>query len=709
MTSKITQTHLERSAFVYLRQSTPDQVREHRESTERQYALAERAQKLGWRRDQVQVLDGDLGKSGKTAEGRGDFHQLCASVGLGEVGAVLALEASRLSRSQADWHRLLELCAWTHTLLIDHDGIYDPNDFNDRVLLGFKGTWSHTELHSMRMRLNGARKNKASRGELRFHPPTGYTWDEDGCLVFDPDEGVVAAVHRVFDLFRTLGSAYAVARCFADDGAPFPCRYWGGGNTLGALEWRPLRASRVGAILTSPIYAGAYAYGRHPVRPVVRDGKLIRTRQVMLPRGEWEVDIPGAHPGYITEQEYEENQRMLTMNRPNIETGARQGRPRGGAALLQGLIICGKCGRRMQVRYRGDKGHRVHSYFCVRGDNDFSDNGASVCWSTPSPRLDAAIERHVLAQLTTENLDLSLQVLHRLEEDVAESERQWQLRLERARQNAARAERQYNLVEPENRLVARTVERRWEEKLVELAELEQKYAEECAKPRLTLSAEERERILRLAQDLPAVWKAPSTRQEERKELLGLLVQQIALVPEDLPRRRTRAKILWHGGKVTEVVVERPDKYTQFVTPPAVVAAIRDLMMDHTDKEIAEILNERRILTGRNNRWTRHAVCGVRRNHGLLRPGKDSRRASLLEPREDGRYSAVAVAKIVGVSRPTVHAWRHAGLLNGIVEPGGRIWWFELNPELIAELRERPQVRCRPGRQLDVVDNEVQCG
>ena len=705
MTMKITAAHLERRAFVYLRQSTPDQVREHSESTTRQYALAERAQTLGWRPEQVRVLDGDLGKSGKTAEGRDDFHQVCASVGLGEVGAVFALEASRLSRSQADWHRLLELCAWTHTLLVDHDGIYDPNDFNDRVLLGFKGTWSHTELHSMRMRLNGARKNKASRGELRVSPPTGYVYDEDGALVFDPDEGVVAAVRRVFDLFRSLGSAYAVARHFAAEGARFPTRRWVGGSTLGPLEWRPLRATRVGSILSSPIYAGTYVYGRRPARPVLRDGKLVRMRQVTLPRGEWEVELAGAHMGYVTAEEHEENQRMLTMNRTTIETGERQGRPREGAALLPGLILCGRCGRRMQVRYRDDG----HSYFCARSDNDTSNTGASRCWSTPGARVDAAIERHVLAQLTEENLDLSLEVLRRLEADEGETERQWQLRLERARQEAARAERQYNLVEPENRLVARTVERRWEEKLADLAELEERYAEALAKPRLSLTTEERARILQLARDLPAVWRAPTTRNEERKELLGLLVQQIALVPEDLPRRQTRAKLLWHGGKVTEATAERPDKYTQFSTSSAILGEIAHLMADHTDEEIAAILNARGSRTGRNKTWTRQAVISARQNHDLPRPGKDSRRASTLEARADGRYSAVAVARTVGVCRQTVHAWREAGILDGVVDPGGRTWWFTLSEEQIAELRKRPQVRGRFERKTVVIDNEVQCG
>ena len=266
MNSKILKTHLERRAVVYLRQSTPQQVESNRESTERQYALADRAQLLGWENSQIQILDGDLGKSGQTTTGREDFHQLMAAVGLGEVGAVFALEASRFSRSQADWHKLLDICALTDTLVIDHDGVYNPNDFNDRVLLGFKGTWSHTELHGMRLRLQGAKLNKAKKGELRCTPPTGYVYDPDGQLVFDPDESVVAAIRLVFQQFQLLGTAFKVMRYFALNQIPFPRRIWRPGE-IGTLRWGPVNHSRITAILHNPTYTGTYVYGRRRSLP----------------------------------------------------------------------------------------------------------------------------------------------------------------------------------------------------------------------------------------------------------------------------------------------------------------------------------------------------------------------------------------------------------------------------------------------------------
>src|SRR5215471_16298653 len=275
MTTAIRPQHLQRPSYVYLRQSTPGQVHTHRESTERQYALAERAVELGWDRGQVHILDHDLGKSGTTTEGRTDFHRLMAAVGLGEVGAVFALEASRLSRSQADWHKLLDICALTDTLIVDHDGLYDPNDFNDRVVLGFKGTWSHTELHALRLRLHGAKLHKARKGELRCNPPTGYVYDPSGLLVLDPDESVVAAIRLLFQQFAALGSAYGVMRYFAQHHIPFPRRRWMPG-TSGARHWGPLGLSRVIAILHNPTYAGAYVYGRRRNQPVVVEGQRTR-------------------------------------------------------------------------------------------------------------------------------------------------------------------------------------------------------------------------------------------------------------------------------------------------------------------------------------------------------------------------------------------------------------------------------------------------
>jgi DNA invertase Pin-like site-specific DNA recombinase len=676
------------------RQSTPDQVREHRESTERQYALTELAMELGWPREQVWVLDRDLGTSGTTSSGRDDFHALCAAVGLGKVGAVLALEMSRLSRSEADWHRLLDLCAWTQTLLIDHDGVYDPNDFNDRVLLGFKGSWSATELHAMRNRLAGGRRHAAKQGRYRQRPPAGYTYDAKGVLVLDPDEGVVDAIRSVFRDFRRLGSAYAVASDHAKRGMVLPRRSPSGCGELGLLEWTRPRPGRVTAILNNPTYAGAYVHGKRPSRPVVRDGVLVGTRQVTVPPEDWAVVIRDAHVGYVSWQEYQDNQRLLTMNRTWTETDGRRGRPRGGAALLQGLILCGRCGRRMRVAYRGNDG-RSPAYVCPRRHTD---PRPVQCWSTAARPIDTAVERHVLDQVTADNLDVSLQVLHELEADQDARERSWKLRLERARQEATRAERQFDLVEPENRLVARSLERRWEEKLTVLAELEQAYEKDRHREHLVITPEQRRRILQLARNLPAVWHAATTRAEDRKELLGLLIKQAALVPEDLPEATTRILLLWHQGTTTELVVPRPRGVAAVRTAPQVLARIQQLMPDHTDAAIAAILDEDGQRTGRGRRFTATRVAAARHRHALMRHDKDKRAAGRVDPREDGLYSTVGLAHLAGVRVSTVHYWRKKGRIKGIQEHKRGAWWYEATPEVLATLRTPyPRKRHDPQR------------
>jgi DNA invertase Pin-like site-specific DNA recombinase len=682
MMTKLLSEHLSRKAAVYLRQSTPDQVREHQQSTERQYALSERAMELGWPSDLVWVLDGDLGKSGATSSGRDDFHNLCAAVGLGEVGAVFALEASRLSRSQADWHRLLDLCAWTRTLLVDHDGVYDPNDFNDRVLLGFKGTWSATELHAMRSRLAGGRRHAAQKGELRQHLPAGYVYDIDGNVVLDPDEGVVDAIRRVFRDFRSLGSAYAVARDHAERGQLLPRRGPSGCGQLGLLEWTRPRPTRITSILSNPTYAGTYVYGKRPSRPVIQDGVLLGSRQVNLPPEDWEVVIRDAHVGYVSWQDYQDNLHQLTMNRSWVETDGRRGRPRSGTALLQGLVLCGRCGRRMNVGYRGNGG-RYPMYICPRRS---ADPHPVQCWSTAAARIDDLVEQHVLAHVTADNLDLSLQVLHELEADEAARDRSWLLRLERARQEAARAERQFDLVEPDNRLVARTLERRWEDKLAELAELERAYDLDKRRQQIVITPEQRRRILQLARDLPAVWRAPTTRPEDRKELLGLLIQQVALVPEDVPKRRTRVRLLWHQGATTELTVHRPNFTDSVSTAPEVIDRIRELLPDHTDAEIAVVLNEEGLRTGRGHRFTQSHVMTARHGHGVMRRDKDKRAAGRLEPREDGRYSTVGLAHLAGVHKSTVHYWRKKGRIQGIQELERGAWWYDVTPALLSTLR-----------------------
>lgn len=684
MNHKVLPTHLQRQAIVYLRQSTPQQVEFNRESTERQYALVERASDLGWDASQIQVLDGDLGKSGQSTVGRMDFHRLMAAVGMGEVGAVFALEASRLSRSQADWHKLLDICALTDTLVIDHDGIYNPNDFNDRVILGFKGTWSHTELHAIRLRLQGAKLHKANKGELRCTPPTGYVYDTCGQLVLDPDEGVVATLQLLFEQFQRLGTAFKVMSYFARQQIPFPRRVWEPGST-GTLRWGSLNLGRILAILHNPTYTGTYVYGRRRSQPIIEAGQVIRVRTQQLPRDQWRVVIHNTHPAYISWEQFLNNESQLQNNNVALSPEGRQGSAREGVALLQGLIICGKCGRRMSPRYHGDGGKRV-TYQCDQRRQKDGDSG--ICWSVAGAAIEVAVTEHVLGRVTSSQLNLSLAVLEELEQITQEQHRHWQLRLERAQYEAQRAERQFDAVEPENRLVARTLEKRWNEKLNELAELEQAYAQAQRVQRLELSDVQRQQILQLAQDLPAIWNAPTTTIQERKEMLGLLVKQIALTPVDEPERQTKIHLLWHTGSTTEIMAKRLSIQERLGTPETIVQAIRELAYGRTDSEIAQALNERGLISATGHSFTASSVSWIRLKFKIPKPESDNRLAFHSGIRENGYYSTSALAQKLGVGIDTIHYWRKKGVVPAIRETSHGPWWHPVTPEVLQALRQK---------------------
>src|SRR5216684_4015354 len=355
MTPKIAEHHRNRSAYVYLRQSTPGQVLHHQESTERQYALRNKAEELGWSQASIRTLDGDLGKSGTQTAGREDFKTLVADVSMGQVGAVLALEASRLSRSDLDWHRLLELCALTQTLVIDEDGCYDPADFNDGLLLGLKGTMAQAELHFLRTRLQGGKLNKAKKGELRFPLPVGFRYDEQSRIILDPDEEVRGAVAFVFRLFRETGSAYAVMQRFVQGALRFPKRAYGGAWD-GKIVWGRLSHSRVLGMLKNPSYAGMYVFGRYQYRREINLDGEVRKRIQAVAMPAWRVSLKQHHEGYITLEEFVKNRERLQKNRTNGEETVLSGPAREGLALLQGLLLCGNCGHALTVRYRGDGG-----------------------------------------------------------------------------------------------------------------------------------------------------------------------------------------------------------------------------------------------------------------------------------------------------------------------------------------------------------------
>ena len=516
MNSKITDHHRSKPAYIYLRQSTPGQVRHHQESTERQYALREKALELGWSQSLIRTLDRDLGRTGTEMTAREDFKTLVADVSMGHVGAVFALEVSRLARSNLDWHRLLELCALTSTLVIDEDGCYDPADFNDGLLLGLKGTMAQAELHFLHARLQGGKLNKAKKGELRFPLPVGFCHDDQSRIILDPDEEVRGAVSLVFRLFRDAGTAFAVTQRFAKSQLRFPKRSYGGAWD-GKIIWGRLTHSRVLAMLKNPSYAGMYVFGRYQYRREISPEGGIHKRIHPVSMPDWRVSLKEHHEGYITLEEFFKNQERLEKNRTNGEETVLTGPAREGLALLQGLLLCGNCGRALTVRYLGNGGiYPCYQCNWLRRDGLSSKD----CMSFRCDLLDAAISEEVLKALRPAELELALAALHELESRDQTILRQWQMRLEHAEYEAALAERRYQQVDPAQRLVASTLERRWNDALLQLDDLKKQIAEFSRQEVRIVTVEQKAKVLTLARDLPLLWHAPTTQSKDRKRMLA---------------------------------------------------------------------------------------------------------------------------------------------------------------------------------------------
>jgi DNA invertase Pin-like site-specific DNA recombinase len=634
--SKITGSHLQRVALVYVRQSTLTQVRDHTESTARQYALVEEATRLGWPRAHVKVIDADLGVSGASTEGRDGFRKLVARVCLGEVGAVFGLEVSRLARSSADLSRLLELARLTDTLVIDGDGVYDLADFNDRLLLGLKGTMSEAELHLLAGRLQGAKRAAAARGELRVPLPVGFVYDDDGKAIIDPDEEVAAAIRDVFAAFVQTGSAYGVVGVFAD--RRFPKRAYGGAWS-GQLRWGRLTHSRVIGILSNPCYAGAYVFGRHRTRKTVDPDGTVHTRTQVVDRDDWDVVIRDHHPGYISWETFDANRARLAANRTNA--GERPARE--GSALCQGIIACGGCGRAMSTRYQGQRAY----YECAHARADRTTTDA--CRSVRADVVDAAVTQRLLEALEPAEVALALAAADEVADRRTRSIRAAELTVERARYDADRAERALAAVEPENRLVARTLEARWETKLATLAEADAALAVAQADttplpPRADLEA--------LAADLPALWAAQTTSDRDRKRLLRTLVADVTLLPEP-DRTKLRVGIRWHSGAADELTLARPGRvYEQRRTDPAAVALARELGPTMSNTELAAALNAAGHTTGTGQPFDRVAATNLRYAHRIAAP-------QTLDP---GELTVAAVAARLDVTTGTVHYWISHGQL-----------------------------------------------
>jgi DNA invertase Pin-like site-specific DNA recombinase len=499
---KIRPDHLDRLAVIYVRQSTLFQVRENTGSTTRQYDLVKRAADLGWTKASIQVVDSDQGQSGSSSSGRDGFQWLVAEVGLGHVGAVLSLAVSRLARSCSDWYRLLEMCALTETLVIDDEGVYDPGAHNDRLLLGFKGSMSEAELHWLHQRLQGGKMTKAEQGQLRFRLPIGLVYDPVGRIVLDPDEAVQEAVRLVFSLFEQSTSALAVVSAFAKLHLRFPTRYWGG-KRADELIWSRLTHERVLNILHSPLYAGASVYGRTKFRsrPLPGEEPRVKGRTHRLPQEDWPIVLLDAHPGYISWDQFLRNQRQLDDNR-TWRAEEHRGAVREGPSLLQGIILCGSCGRRMSIRYQRNGSvlmyecHQLHSQLAAR-----------TCQTMRGDRIDQAVVACFLQAITPAHLEVALSALDAVEARAKQVESQWQRQIEQAQYEADLARRRYKAVDPEHRLVARSLEREWNEKLTEMEKLERDHQLVPTPAALMLTATQRQQIRRLAQDLPAIWHA----------------------------------------------------------------------------------------------------------------------------------------------------------------------------------------------------------
>jgi DNA invertase Pin-like site-specific DNA recombinase/DNA-binding transcriptional MerR regulator len=659
-TTKIQDIHQDRLAVVYIRQSSPQQVLENRESRERQYALAQFAERLGWPPERVLVIDDDQGTSGKAAENRSGFQQLMAEVSLNHVGIVLGLELSRLSRSNKDWHQLVDVCGIFNTLLCDQDGVYDATDGNDRLLLGMKGAMSEFELVTLRNRLTRGARHKADRGELFLSVPVGYHKQASGEVVQEPDEQARGMVQLVFEKFTELGSAYAVFRYFTVHDLRLGFRRQHG-ERKGELEWRPASATRILGILRHPMYAGAYAYGLHrpgkqnPVTGCTEGGKWF------VPADELPVLIHDRLPAYIAWDQYLANQEQLQQN---LARNGSRGVPKGGDALLSGLVVCGRCGRHMSTKYPGDK---RPAYQCHEFYRQTADELSEPCGGIAAAALDELVTREVLRALEPAALELSLRAIENVEQERRRLHDQWRQRIERARQEASRAERQYQLAEPENRLVVRTLETRWEEALQRLRREEEEYDRFLAKSPASLSEADRRRIASLSQNVMALWQAEGTSAVDRKHIVRCVVDRVLFVA-DRSSEMNDVTIVWQGGLETRHRFARPvASFEQLQDYRRLTERIRELHgMGRRLAQIAESLNHEGFVPPRRRGvFTETGVADLARRLGLC---GELFRDSLLEVDE---WWIPDLARQLGVIPVKIHYWVRQGWIHHRRTPSGK--------------------------------------
>lgn len=639
---RVTARHLALKAYLYVRQSTLRQVIENTESTHRQYDLRCRAVALGWPEDQVVVIDADLGHTAAFAEAREGFQQLVANVGMGLAGLVMGLEVSRLARNSSDWHRLVEICALTQTLILDEDGLYDPTAINDRVILGFKGTMSEVELHQIRARLQGGLLSKARRGELRLRLPVGFVYDAKGAVVLDPNEEVRRSIRLLFATYRRTGSAYATVRAFREEGLLFPKRLHTG-PAKGDLVWAPLSDGRVFGVLRNPRYAGAFAYGKRKGHHVP-DG---RTVIKLVPRKDWIVLLPGQHEGYVPWEEYEKTQKRLAVG----YRGKRKYPAREGPALLQGLVICGTCGARMSVRYHTYSGVTRPTYTCHGLANT---QCLPACWSVVGTTIDEALADLLLEVVTPMAIEVTLAVQQELRDRIEEADALRRKRVERAEYETELARRRFLGVDPDHRLVADSLEADWNEKLRELSTCREKYERRRREDRTVLDEEAQQRIRTLAADFPRIWRHPETPAREKKRMARLILEDVTLV-RLVKEEKLAVHVRFQGGATRSLSLPRPRfPWEDRRVSPEVVEEIDRMLFDHTHAEIAESLNEKGYVSGTGKSFDAPRVGKVQRAYGL-----ESRYARL---RKAGWLTLKDVARKLGICRATVKIRRAEGRL-----------------------------------------------
>lgn len=688
--SKVTATHLKRNAYLYVRQSTMRQVITNTESSERQYALRDRALALGFSEESIVVIDDDQGQSGATITQRHGFQHLVSEVGMGHAGLVMGLEVSRLARNNVDWHRLLEICALSGTLILDEDGLYNPGNFNDRLLLGLKGTMSEAELYMIRTRLQGGLLNKARRGEFAVRLPVGFLYDREKRVVLDPDKQVQSIIKYLFKAFRQTGSARATAGLFRRESLLFPKRIFSGPQK-GELVWTPLCHARVVQIINNPRYAGAYFYGRSQGHHM--NGRYSRKKKGME---DWYCLLKDSHPGYITWETFEENRNRLRKNLCRGGTGQRRTPPREGPALLQGLAICGVCGCRMYVSYHTYKGSLVPTYTC---QSPGVKEGGKTCQSLRGFNIDAAIGDVLLDVINPHAMSSAIRVQETLQKKIQDADNLYRMRLDKAQYEADLARQRYMEANPSNRMVADVLEDEWNLKLKEVKCAQKEFDEKKRENAKILTKENKQKIRSIANDFPSLWRDRRIPQRERKRMVRLLIEDVTMLRSD---KQFHLHIRLKGGKVKTKIVQAPLPIGEFQkTSTDIVNEIDKLLDDYLEEKIAEILNQKKKLSGTGKKFSRGIVQTIRRHYNL--PSRYQRL------RDKGLKTQDEMAKLLQVKKITIQNWRKQGILQAQRTSYRHDYLFEPIPQsVIQQTNDKPQ--CRKAQKLRELlhrTNEVQ--